>query len=329
MEQILRLEATAEKELTQMDRVLVTGANGFIGNALTLFLSEKEFDVYALERYVSNRYNVPSNPKVKTVFADLTDYLAINSLVRQIKPEIIIHLAALTAVATSYDRWQEYLETNFNATVNLAETALRHDPNLKQFVMAGTSECYGNQDSVSRLTERAGYCPNSPYAVSKVAAINYLKYMWEAYRFPVTIMLPFNSYGRSNCRHFIVEHIISQMLTQKTVRLGDPEPVRDFLYVDDHVEGYFSVLNNKDALGETFNLCTGVGTSIRQLAEKTGVLTGYEGEIIWNTIPTRPLDIQNLVGDNTKATLRLRWEPKVSLDEGLKRTVKLLRNDKH
>ena len=307
-----------------MDRVLVTGANGFIGSALTPYLAEKGFDVYALERYVSNRYNIPSHRKIKTVFADLTDYVSVDGLVRQIKPEFVVHLAALSAVSVSYDRWQEVLEINFNATANLAECLRRHDPNLKQFVYAGTSECYGNQ-KVFPIKETAEYNPNSPYAVSKVAAVSYLKYMWSAYEFPVTILFPFNSYGRISCQHFVIEKIISQMLTGKTIYLGDPNPIRDLLYIDDHVKGYASVLGDVEVLGESFNICTGKGMSISEVVDKLREITGFDGEVVWDTIPKRPLDIMKLVGENTKARNLLCWEPKVDLISGLEKTVNLLK----
>jgi len=308
------------------NKVFITGASGFIGGALTPFLANKGFDVYALERYVSNRYNTPTNPQVKTVFADLTDHVTVDSLIRQIKPEIIIHLAALSPVATSYDRWQEYLEVNFNATVNLAETALRHDPNLKQFIYAGTSECYGQQQTFP-IRETAEYRPNSPYAVSKVASVKYLKYMFEAYNFPVTIMFPFNTYGRLSCRHFVTEKTIFQMLTQKTVRLGDPKPIRDLLYITDHIEGYASAMEHPKAIGESFNICTGKGTSIKELMSKLALLTNFDGTVEWATIPARPYDIMKLVGDNSKARNILGWKPQVDLDMGLEKTVEMLRKN--
>lgn len=305
------------------DRVLISGSNGFIGSALTPYLAKKGFDVYALERYVSNRYNIPSNPKIKTVFADLTDFISVDGLIRQIKPEFVVHLAALSAVAVSYDRWQEVLEINFNATANLAECLRRHDPNLKQFVYAASSECYGNQE-VFPIKETAEYKPNSPYAVSKVAAVTYLKYMRLAYKFPVTNVFPFNSYGRKTT-HFVVERIISQMLAGKTVYLGDPNPSRDLLYIDDHIKGYASVLGNTEALGESFNLCTGICTSIREVVDMIRDIAGFDGEVVWNTIPKRPLDIMKLVGDNSKAQRLLGWTPKVDLISGLEKTVNLLK----
>ena len=308
-------------------RVLITGTSGFVGGVLAPHLSNIGYDVYCLERYVSNRYNIPTNGKLKTVFADLNDHHAIDQLVRLIQPEYVIHLAALSPVSASYDRWQEYLTCNFTATVNLAECCMRDDSNLKQFLFAATSECYGNQDLAMPIKETALYYPNSPYAVSKVAAVHYLRYMREAYKFPVTLIFPFNSYGRANCKHFITEKIICQMLTKDTVHLGDPEPIRDLLYVTDHVEGYVSALGNKKAVGETFNICTGKGVTIRELVDKIGKLTGFKGKVVWGSIPRRPLDIDWLVGSNTKAAEVLGWKPSVSLDDGLKQTIKMLKKE--
>lgn len=307
-------------------RVLITGASGFVGGALAPFLVEKGFDVVGLERFVSNRYNIPTNRKIKTVFADLTDHVAIIHLMRQLKPEYIIHLAALSPVAPSYDHWSEFLETNFNATVNLAESAMRDNPNLKQFVAAGTSEVFGNQDEFP-IKETAPFRPNSPYSASKVAMVHYLKYMWDAYRFPVTILFPYNTYGRPSCKHFITEKIVWQMLTQDKVFLGDPEPIRDLLYISDHVEGYSTVLGNEKALGETFNICTGTGVSIYTLVNKLSILTDFTGEVVWNTLPARPLDVMKLIGDNSKAKRILGWKPKIGLTEGLEKTVQILKSE--
>jgi dTDP-glucose 4,6-dehydratase len=152
--------------------------------------------------------------------------------------------------------------------------------------------------------------------------------MHDAYDFPVTIMFPFNTYGRGHNKFFVVERILSQMLRgEKEVHLGDPEPVRDFLYVSDHVQGYVDSLNNPKAIGESFNICTGTGIKISELAEKCAKLTDYEGDIVWSTIPLRPLDIYRLIGDNSKAGQLLGWKPLVGLEEGLKMTIEGGKNE--
>jgi len=309
-------------------KILLTGATGFIGSQLAPLLSNMGHDVYCLERYVSGRYMEGGRKQLKTVFGNLNDHFVIRNIIRTLQPETIMHLAALTPVAYSYDRPCEMLETNFTATVNLAETAMRDDGNLRHFIFAGSSECYGNQKEFP-IKENAQFYPTSPYAVSKVAAVKYLRYMRDAYQFPVTIMFPFNSYGRGHNKFFVVERILSQMLNgEKEVQLGDPEPVRDFLYVSDHVQGYVKALNNpKASSGESFNICTGTGIKISELATKCAEMTGYQGDIVWSTVPLRPLDIYRLIGDNAKAGQMLGWKPLVSLDDGLKLTIDGLKHN--
>lgn len=302
------------------EKVLVTGGSGFIGSHLIPQLVELEYDVYSLERYVTGRYVLGSRRIVKTIFGGLRDHFAIRDLIRKIQPDAVVHLASISAVSYSYDHPNEVLETNFLGTVNLAECCLREVPHFKHFLFAGTSEEYGNQEQTP-IKETAELRPCSPYAVSKVAADKYLQYMHEAYDFPVTILRNFNTYGRKKNAHFVVERIITQMLQQKTVMLGDPNPVRDLLYVEDHVSSYTTCLGNEKAIGEIFNFCTGHGVSILHLANLIKELIDFKGEVVWNTIPKRPLDAEILLGDNSKAKRLLGWKPKFTLKKGLQRTI--------
>jgi len=304
-------------------RVLVTGATGFIGGHLVPQLVERGHEVYSLERYVTGRYVLGQRREVKTVFGDLKEYFAIRRVIHVVKPDVVIHLAAISPVAYSYDHPREVIETNLSGTVNLAESCLREVPHFKQFLFASTSETYGNGPSPK--IEETPQNPNSPYAVSKLACEKYLLYMRDAYRFPVTILRNFNTYGRKDNTHFVVERTILQMLQEKTIRLGGPTPVRDFLYVDDHVYSYLTCLNKQEAKGDVFNFCTGRGVSIKQLVELIGELTDFKGEIVWHTIPARPLDILELVGDYSKAKRLLGWEPRFTLEEGLKLGVNFWR----
>ena len=299
-------------------RVLVTGGSGFIGGHLVPKLIELGHDVYSLDRYVTGRYVLGAS--TGAVFGDLRDSFTIRKLVKEIQPDTVIHLAAISPVAYSYDHPQEVFEVNMLGTINLSESCLRHVPNFKHFLFAGTSEEYGNQTEFP-IKEDAELRPNSPYSVSKVASDKYLQYMREAYDFPVTVLRPFNTYGRRDNVHFVVERTITQMLQDKTVRLGDPTPVRDMVYIDDHVDAYLTCLDNEKARGDVFNFCTGYGVSIKELVELIAKLVGFDGEIIWGTIPARPLDIKKLIGSYEKAKRILGWEPKHTLEEGLKKTI--------
>jgi nucleoside-diphosphate-sugar epimerase len=296
-------------------RVLVTGGTGFIGSHLIPKLMKESHEVYSLARYVTGRYVLGEN--VKTVFADLRDYHAVSKAVKTVQPETVIHLAAISPVSYSYEHPQEVVETNFNGTVNLAEACLRYIPHFKQFIFASTAETYGNQEKFP-IFESAPQRPNSPYAVSKLACEKYLLYLRDAYDFPITIMRCFNTYGRKRNRHFVAERIITQMLEGKNpIRLGDPDVIRDLMYVEDHVDAYLTVLGNEKAIGEVFNFCTEQGTSIKELASTIASILDWKGEIKWHSIPQRPLDIKCLVGSYEKARRVLGWKPKWSLKEGL------------
>ena len=305
-------------------RILVTGATGFIGGRLLERLVEQGgHDLYSLQRYVTGRYVLGANRGAKAVFCDLRDHFAVRAAVREVQPEVVFHLAAISPVSYSYDHPNEVLEANMIGTVNLAESCLREVPHFKQFLFASTSETYGN-GPVPKF-EDTPQAPNSPYSVSKQAAEKYVLYMFDAYKFPATILRPFNTYGRRDNTHFLVERMLVQMLRGDTVKLGDPTPERDLLYVDDHVNAYLTCFNHPKAIGQAFNFATGDKITVRDLAEKMRVMTGFREQILWDTIPRRPLDIQVLYGDASKANALLGWKPKVSLDEGLRLTMEFWR----
>src|SRR5580704_5532847 len=301
-------------------RILVTGATGFVGSRLLERLAELGgHDLYSLQRYVTGRYVLGADHGVKVVFCDLRDHFAIKCALREVQPDVVFHLAAISPVSYSYDHPNEVLDANLIGTVNLAESCLREVPHFKHFLFASTSETFGNGPFPKR--EDTPQAPNSPYSVSKHATEKYVLYMWDAYKFPATVLRPFNTYGRRDNTHFLVERMVVQMLRGDLVKLGDPTPERDLLYVEDHVDAYLSCLNHPKALGQTFNFGTGERITVGAVAEKLAALTGFKGEILWNTIPKRPLDIQILYGDSTKAKTVLGWAPKFSLDEGLRLTM--------
>lgn len=302
-------------------RILVTGATGFIGSRLLERLAETSgHELYSMQRYVTGRYVLGAGQGVKVVFCDLRDQFAVKCAIREVQPEAVFHLASISPVSYSYDHPNEVLEANFAGTVNLAEACLREAPHFKHFLFASTSETFGNGPLPK--TEETPQAPNSPYSVSKHAAEKYVLYMWEAYKFPMTVLRPFNTYGRRDNTHFLVERILVQMLKGGLVKLGDPTPERDLLYIDDHVDAYLTCLAKPQAsVGQTFNFCTGERFTVRAVAEKIAQIADFKGQILWDTIPRRPLDIQVLYGDATKAGSLLGWKAKVSLDEGLRRTA--------
>lgn len=300
----------------------MTGATGFIGQELAKKLESNE--LHCIERYVTGRYGFDAKNAI-IHHVNLTDYNRVRAIVKEIQPDIVMHLAAISAVSYSYDNPIEVSEVNYIGSINLAEACRTEAHNLTQFIAAGTSEEYGMSltSAKEKLSEDSPLMPNSPYACAKVAFDNYLRYMGLAYSFPYTIMRPFNTYGRKNNRHFFIERTISEMLSNPrgTIYLGDPDAVRDWLYVDDHVQAYLSTLGNKAALGQAFNFGTGKGYTTRDTAELIAELAHFSGHIVWNSTPRRPLDARVLIGDSSKAGKLLNWKPKYTLTQGLQKTV--------
>ena len=220
-------------------RIFLSGGTGFIGSNLVEKLVEKNHEIYALCRNVTDR-KISLPKEVGIVWGDLIDGHFLHKTLKDINPEIVVHLAAPSSVNYSHKHAQEATEIIYMGTINL-QKACEGLSNLEKFIFSGTSEEYGNQLKFP-IREDAILIPNQPYAIAKVAADHYLNYCKESMGFPTVILRPFNSYGRIKNFSFVTESIISQMLTQKQVILGDPTPVRDLLYVDDHVSGYIKTI---------------------------------------------------------------------------------------
>lgn len=305
-----------------MSRVLVTGITGFIGSELIPKLIESKHELYGIARCVTGR-TLPIHG-INTYFADFRDGFIIRKIVKDVQPEVVIHLGAQTRVSESYERPQEFIEANLIGTITLAEACLREIHNFQQFIFASTSEVFGN-NGLKIQTEESPMKPASPYAVSKVGCENYLNYMKAAYNFPITIMHPYNTYGRIKDYHFLIEKTIYQMLTQKEIFLIDPNPVRDWMYVSDHINAYLTCLSNKKAIGETFNFCTGIGVSVKDTVDRIAKILNFEGKINWESSPKRPTESQIIIGNNSKADKILNWNPQYALKEGLKLTIENLK----
>jgi len=294
-------------------KIFITGISGFIGSQLKETLKGEKYGLVKFgDLSLKHEGYTP-------IFGDLTDYHTLAKVIKEIKPEIVIHLAALTSVSQSFERPQEYFETNTIGTINLAEINLRFNPYLEKFIFAGTPEEYGIQNEFP-TKETAPLCPNSPYAVSKAACTKYLQYLYKAYDFPVIISRHANCYGRKFGEFQklgVIENIIVQMIKRKDVYLGEPDVERDFLYIDD-VLNWYSLLLEKGQNGEIYNAGWSRSYSIREVAELAKEILGFKGAIFWNTIPRRPGEIPKMELDASKAREEIGWKPKIDLKEGLK-----------
>jgi nucleoside-diphosphate-sugar epimerase len=264
---------------------------------------------------------------VTLITGDITDYASTRNAIKSANPEVIIHLAALSPVRDSFERPFEYQQANLVGTMNVAHSLLElPDAQTRKIAVASTAEVYGLQENIP-LKEKISLKPSSPYAVSKAAADMYVQMMFNTFDLHGTILRPTNSYGRKFDTSFLVEYLITQMLKGNDVYIGSPDSIRDYMYVDDHVNAYMLAIKDQKADRQVFNAGTGEGITNRQLAEIVAQKTGYKKKIKFGSYPPgypfRPVisDQPYLVLDATKIKKALNWAPTVSLSEGLNRTI--------
>jgi nucleoside-diphosphate-sugar epimerase len=298
-------------------KILMTGSSGFIGSHLAPLL-EKDHTVHHLK-------------------SDLTDHKSVQLEVASVQPDIIVHLAARTEVEQSFYEQITFSEINYIGTVNLIEAAASVK-NLKNFVFASTMEVYGWQpisDTVKNgaipkvfetFDENTQPNPNAPYSVAKYGCEKYLEYAYRCYGLPFTAIRQTNSYGRKDNKFFVTEQIISQMLeNSKEVNLGYAEPYRNFIFIDDLLDAWITVITNPDKVNSGLILTIGPDApiKIRDYAQKIAKKLNWQGTINWDTKLFRPGEIYWLNSNHNLITKLTGWYPKVSLDEGLDQTIKI------
>jgi dTDP-glucose 4,6-dehydratase len=310
---------------------LVTGAGGFIGSHLVERLLEEGWQVRALVHYdSSSRWGwlegLRSRPPagLKVVSGDVTDPEQTRRAVEG--RDTVFHLAALISVAYSYEAARAFVETNTLGTLNLAQAAL--DAGVSRFILTSTSEVYGSA-RYTPIDEEHPLQAQSPYAASKVGAEKIVESFARSYGLPAITLRPFNTFGPRQSTRAIVPTIITQALAGPEMQLGSLEPVRDLTFVADTVAGFVAAADAPtEALGRVFNLGSGRGVSIGELVERVGEILGVRPAVRTDPRRVRPAasEVLRLVSDNSRAREILGWSPRVSLDDGLERTIRWIRD---
>ncbi len=311
-------------------KILVTGSEGFIGSHLTEFLVEKGFEVKAFVRYnFKNDWGWLENSKYKkdieVYTGDIRDYDSVYDAMKDV--DVVFHLAALIGIPYSYISPLAYIKTNTEGTYNILESGRKL--NLKRIIITSTSEIYGTAQYVP-IDERHPYNPQSPYAASKASADHLALSYYRSFGTPVTIIRPFNTYGPRQSARAVIPTIISQILAgKKQIKLGNLSPTRDLNYVKDIANGFITVGLHENTIGDVYNLGSGQEISIKDLAEKIIELTGKEVEIIGDTQRIRPekSEVERLLSNAEKAKKVTGWEPKYTLEEGLKETIDWIKDN--
>lgn len=306
-----------------MKKVLITGADGFIGSHLCEVLHKKGYKIRALSQYNSfnfwgNLEDISCLKDIEVASGDLRDAFFCDKLCEGI--DAVFHLGALIAIPYSYKAPQSYVDTNIQGTLNMLEAARRHK--IKKFIHTSTSEVYGTA-LYTPIDEKHPLQPQSPYSASKIAADMLAISYFNAFELPVIVARPFNAYGPRQSARAIIPTIITQILSgAKTLKLGDLSPVRDLNFVEDTCKGFASLLESED-YGEVFNIGSGVGVSMSEVLEMIERICEVSVEVQCDESRIRPKnsEVFKLVCDNSKLINATSWRSEVSLFEGLKRTV--------
>jgi NAD dependent epimerase/dehydratase len=306
-------------------QVLVTGAGGFIGSNLVEHLVRRNALVRAFVRYNSRNdfgrlETLPREvlDEVEIFTGDLTNPEAVNGAVAGC--ETVFHLGALIPIPYSYRHPREYVAANVTGTLNVLEASRRASVN--RLVQVSSSEVYGTAQTVP-ISESHPLRPQSPYAATKVGADQLALSFWSSFGSPVVVARPFNTFGPRQSARAVIPTIVSQALSRDKIELGDVSPTRDFLFVDDTVEGLIRCAEVPGIEGETFNFGTGKEWSVAAVVERVLAILELDPSLETNADRMRPRDseVERLVADWSKAETVLSWSPQVELEEGLRRTI--------
>lgn len=315
-----------------MKKVLVTGADGFIGSHLVEELLNEGYDVRAFVYY--NSFNswgwldtLPKEKldKIEKFSGDIRDPNGVREAMKGI--DEVYHLAALIAIPFSYHSPDSYVDTNIKGTLNVLQAA--RDLNTKRILVTSTSEVYGTAKYVP-IDEEHPYQGQSPYSATKIGADRIAESFYRSFDMPITIVRPFNTYGPRQSARAVIPTIITQLLSgTQEIKLGSLSPTRDFNYVKDTVRGFIEIAKSDKTIGQEINIATQKEISIGQLAEELIKQINPNAKIVCDEIRLRPenSEVNRLLGSNKKIKELTNWEPKYSLEEGLKETIEFLKNN--
>ncbi|MCB8818457.1 SDR family NAD(P)-dependent oxidoreductase [Desulfosporosinus shakirovi] len=309
----------------EQKQVLVTGAGGFIGSHLTEALVKAGAKVRVFIRYNSrdgrgNLEDLESRllDQIEIVAGDLRDADVIERTVKGC--DAVFHLGALVGIPYSYKNPREVVETNILGTFNILTAARDHG--VERVVHTSTSEVYGSALYVP-IDESHPLQGQSPYSASKIGADKLAESFYASFDLPVVTVRPFNCYGPRQSARAVIPTLITQALACKEIRLGNTETLRDFTFVTDTAEGFMKAAQSQEGFGKVINLGSGREISIGQLAQIIIMTIQSTAEIVVDEVRVRPSrsEVSRLLADNRLAKETIGWEPRVSLEEGVRRTV--------
>jgi len=324
--------------ISKNKKILVTGADGFIGSHLVNKLISLGHDVRAMTMYNSfnnwgwlDTFDKRLLRKIEVVSGDIRDKKFVTDSCKDI--DVIFHLASLIAIPYSYKSPYSYVSTNIEGTLNILEAALNFE--IENIVHTSTSEVYGESNTIA-ISEESKSIARSPYSATKIGADQLAYSYYSTFGLPVSTIRPFNTYGPRQSSRAIIPTIITQLLSDNyTIKLGSLDPTRDFCFVEDTVSGFLSVASNKKSIGEVINIGSGYEISIKDLVSMIGDIMDIKITIKSDKNRIRPKggEVDRLRANINKAKKILKWEPgykgKAGLKNGLEKTIELLKDDEN
>ncbi len=315
-------------------KVLVTGADGFIGSHLVEELLEEGALVRAFVFY--NSFNswgwldTLSEEKLNHVEIFAGDIRDTHSVLRAMEGiDTVFHLAALIAIPFSYDSPEAFVDTNVKGTLNILQAA--RVLGTKRVLVTSTSEVYGTAQYVP-IDEKHPFQGQSPYSATKIGADRLAESFYRSFDLPVTIVRPFNTYGPRQSARAVIPTIITQILNGETkVRLGRTDPIRDLNYVKDVARAFINIAQSGKTIGEELNISSGVGYSVREVADMIFKISGKTAEIIKEEVRVRPekSEVEKLIGSSEKISSMTGWKPSYDIQKGLEETIAWFRDSKN
>ncbi len=313
-------------------RVLVTGADGFIGSHLVESLLAAGATVRALAQYNSfnhlgNLEQVAPCERLEVITGDIRDSGCCARLCAGV--EVVFHLAALIAIPYSYRAPESYFATNVLGTMNICRAAL--DAGVQRVIVTSTSEVYGSARFVP-ITEEHPLQPQSPYSASKIGADAAAMSFYYSFGLPVTVARPFNTYGPRQSARAVIPTIITQIAAGVSpIRVGDLTPTRDFNFVKDTCGGFLALAESEQCIGETVNIASNYEISIGDALELIRRLMDRPVTFEVDSARLRPAksEVRRLWGDNRKLLALTGFTPRYSLEAGLRETIDWMLRPEH
>ena len=313
-------------------KVLVTGADGFIGSHLVEALLKAGYQVKAFVYY--NSFNswgwLDTFPEEKIknieIFAgDIRDPHGVRQAMQGC--DVVFHLAALIAIPFSYHSPDSYVDTNIKGTLNVLQAA--RDTGCNRVLITSTSEIYGTAQYVP-IDEQHPCQGQSPYSATKIGADRIAESFYRSFNTPVTIVRPFNTYGPRQSARAVIPTIITQLLAGSTeIKLGSIHPTRDFNYVKDTADGFIAIAETQATIGEEINIASQREISIGEIAREIIDQINPEARIVSEDSRKRPekSEVERLLGSNEKIRRLTGWQPEYKLPQGIRETIEWFRDE--